>query len=69
MVKLNYSIPDKKKARVIVNTDAKNEVDDQDINYTHTGKNRPIRVYENLDSHFILGDFYAKLAHFHKNRG
>jgi inosine-uridine nucleoside N-ribohydrolase len=42
---------------------------DQDMNYIHTGKNRPIRVYENLDSHFILGDFYAKLAHFNKNRG
>ena len=32
-----------------------------DMTYRHTGANRPIRVYKNIDSRFILEDFYAKL--------
>ena len=34
---------------------------DHTMHYLHTGKNRPIRVYETMDSRFILEDFYAKL--------
>ena len=34
---------------------------DTQMNYVHTGKNRPIRVYKNIDSRFILEDLYAKL--------
>ena len=33
------------------------EFDDQ-MRYVHNGKHRPIRVYENMDSRFILEDFY-----------
>ena len=40
---------------------------DGDMNYVHTGKNRPIRVYHNIDSRFILEDLYAKLAQFNYN--
>ena len=32
--------------------------------YTHSGKNRLIKVYKNKDSRFILEDLYAKLALF-----
>jgi inosine-uridine nucleoside N-ribohydrolase len=32
--------------------------------YQHTGRNRPIRVYENFDSRFLMEDFFAKLAIF-----
>lgn len=32
--------------------------------YIHTGKNRPIRVYKNIDARFIMEDFYAKIAQF-----
>lgn len=39
------------------------EFDDK-MNYVYTGKNRPIRVYKNIDSRFILEDFYAKLSFF-----
>ncbi len=35
---------------------------DANMNYVHTGKNRPIKVYKNIDSRFILEDLYAKLA-------
>ena len=37
---------------------------EQDMTYVHNkykGRNRPIRVYENIDSRFILEDFFAKL--------
>jgi len=34
---------------------------DKDMNYMHTGKNRLIKVYKNIDSRFILEDMYAKL--------
>ena len=34
---------------------------DVNMNYVHNGKNRPIKVYKNIDSRFILEDLYAKL--------
>ena len=34
------------------------------MHYVHTGANRPIRVYRDIDSRFILEDFYAKLRRF-----
>lgn len=37
---------------------------DENMNYVHSGKNRPIKVYKNIDSRFILEDFYAKLKLF-----
>lgn len=33
----------------------------ENMTYIHNGKNRPIRVYETIDSRFILEDLYAKL--------
>ena len=36
------------------------------MNYVHTGANRPIRVYDTIDTRFILEDFFAKLARFHR---
>lgn len=37
---------------------------DEKMNYVHEGKYRPIKVYKNIDSRFILEDLYAKLALF-----
>lgn len=37
---------------------------DDTMHYVYTGKNRPIKVYKNIDSRFILEDFYAKLKLF-----
>ena len=37
---------------------------DANMHYLHSGKNRPIRVYKNINSRFILEDFYAKLLMF-----
>lgn len=37
-----------------------------DMKYIHTGKHRPIKVYKNIDSRFIMEDFYAKLSAFTK---
>jgi hypothetical protein len=34
------------------------------MNYVHTGKDRPIKVYTSVDTRFILEDFFAKLAIF-----
>lgn len=34
------------------------------MHYVHTGKHRPIRVYQSIDSRFILEDMFAKLAQF-----
>ena len=34
---------------------------DENMNYVHNGKNRPIKVYKNIDARFILEDLYAKL--------
>jgi purine nucleosidase len=36
----------------------------REMNYVHTGANRPIRVYESVDQRFIHEDFFAKLAAF-----
>lgn len=36
----------------------------KDMRYIHTGANRPIRVYRDIDSRFILEDLYAKLSLF-----
>jgi purine nucleosidase len=33
-----------------------------EMNYVHTGRNRPIRVYRAVDQRFILDDFFAKLT-------
>ena len=35
-----------------------------EMNYVHSGRNRPIRVYHAIDQRFILEDFFAKLARF-----
>ena len=37
-----------------------------EMNYVHTGRNRPIRVYRAVDQRFILEDFFAKLAWWHR---
>jgi purine nucleosidase len=34
------------------------------MNYVHTGRNRPVRVYDNVDQRYIQEDFFAKLARF-----
>lgn len=41
---------------------------DENMKYIHNGKYRPIKVYENIDSRFILEDFYAKLAQFARKK-
>ncbi len=38
----------------------------QESMYVHTGLNRPIRVYKNIDSRLIIDDLFAKLELFHK---
>ncbi|MCF0107083.1 MAG: nucleoside hydrolase [Holdemanella sp.] len=35
-----------------------------DASYSFTGKNRKIRVYDDINTRFIFGDFYAKLKKF-----
>lgn len=40
-----------------------------DMNYIHTKRFRPIRVYRKIDSRLILEDFYAKLALFAARSG
>lgn len=39
----------------------------KDMHYYHDQRNRPIRVYRNVDSRLILEDMYAKLALFARN--
>jgi len=39
------------------------------MRYVCTGKGRPVRVYKNIDSRFILEDFYAKLKFFAAGSG
>jgi len=39
-----------------------------DMTYVHTKRNRPIRVYNSIDSRLILEDLYCKLALFARNR-
>ena len=34
------------------------------MNYVHTGRNRPVRLYRSVDQRFILEDMFAKLARF-----
>mgnify|MGYP001770258957 CR=1 FL=1 len=34
------------------------------MHYLHTGRNRPIRVYETFDARFLLEDMFAKIARF-----
>jgi hypothetical protein len=38
-----------------------------EMNYVHTGKYRPIKVYTSVDTRFILEDFFAKLAIFNSD--
>jgi hypothetical protein len=38
-----------------------------EMNYVHTGRNRPIRVYKRIDSRLILDDMFAKIALFHRS--
>ncbi len=38
----------------------------QEMAYVHTGRNRPIRVYNSIDSRLILEDMYCKIALFAK---
>ena len=59
----DVAFPPEAKQRVIVNTDAKNEADDQ-YAIVHTGQYRPIRIYENVNTRFIHEDLFAKLAQF-----
>jgi len=33
-----------------------------DMYYIHTNENRPVKLYDNMDSRFLLEDFYSKLA-------
>ncbi len=37
---------------------------DEQMHYIHTGKYRPIRVYESVNTRFIHEDFFAKLTQF-----
>jgi hypothetical protein len=39
-----------------------------EMNYVHTGKYRPIKVYTSVDTRFILEEFFAKLAIFTRKR-
>ncbi|MBB6732315.1 nucleoside hydrolase [Cohnella zeiphila] len=39
---------------------------DAQMHYIHTGRYRPIRVYDTVDARFVLEDFFAKLARFHR---
>lgn len=36
------------------------------MHYIHSGQHRPIKVYDTIDIRYILEDFYAKLARFHR---
>jgi len=36
----------------------------REMNYVHTGRHKPIKVYESIDCRFIHEDFFAKLAMF-----
>ena len=39
---------------------------DEQMHYIHTGQYCPIRVYENVNTHFIHEDLFAKLAQFNR---
>ena len=34
------------------------------MTYVHSGRNRPIKLYKNVDQRFILEDLFAKLTRF-----
>jgi inosine-uridine nucleoside N-ribohydrolase len=34
------------------------------MNYVHSGRNRPVKLYQEIDQRFILEDMFAKLARF-----
>jgi len=34
------------------------------MNYVHSGRNRPVKLYRNVDQRFVLEDLFAKLARF-----
>ena len=36
------------------------------MNYVHTGRHRPIKVYDSCDARFVLEDMFAKIARFHR---
>jgi inosine-uridine nucleoside N-ribohydrolase len=36
------------------------------MNYDHTGRNRTVKVYTDIDQRYIHEDFFAKLARFHR---
>jgi purine nucleosidase len=36
------------------------------MNYVHTGRNRPIKVYDSCDARFVLEDMFAKMSRFHR---
>lgn len=40
----------------------------KEMQYIHTGLNRPIRVYKNMDARLILDDLYSKLYLFHSKK-
>ncbi len=42
---------------------------DAQMHYLHTGRNRPIRVYETFDARFLLEDMFAKIARFARQAG
>ena len=44
------------------------ELHPQSMHYVHTGKHRPIRIYEWIDGRFCLEDFFAKFARWHKGQ-
>lgn len=37
--------------------------------YRHTGRHRPIRVYESFDARFLMEDFFAKIAQLARRQG
>lgn len=39
---------------------------DEQMHYIHSGRYRPIRVYDNVNTRFIHEDLWAKLAQFHR---
>ena len=68
-------VPETKRVRLIVNSDAKSEADDQ-FTIVHalltpkfdikgliplTGNGRKIRVYDDINPRFILDDMFSKL--------
>jgi hypothetical protein len=64
-------VPPAKRIRLLVDTDARNEADDQmpapavapDLSYRARPDNpRTIRIYRRIDARFVLEDLYAKLA-------